>query len=632
MPIRHESLKSRHYPIGAELISRDRTHFRVWAPNAKRVEVVIENDASPSAYPLEPEDAGYFSSEAPVGAGALYRFRLDGASKLCPDLASRAQPKGPHGPSQVIDPKAFHWADQAWRGVELKGQVIYEMHVGAFTREGTWQAATRELRELADFGITLIEMMPVNDFPGRFGWGYDGVDLFAPTQLYGTPDDFRHFINEAHQVGVGVILDVVYNHVGADGNYFQHFSKDYFTDRYECEWGEPFNLDGPNCEPVREFFLTNARYWVEEFHLDGFRIDATQAIYDQSPEYLLCAMTRAARKAAGERSIIFIGENEPQHTKLIRSCDQGGDGLDALWNDDFHHTALVALTGRSEAYYMDYGGTPQEFISAAKYGYLYQGQWYKWQKKRRGTPAFDLEPSAFVAFIENHDQVANSGFGKRSHEDTSPGRYRAMAALLLLGPWTPMFFQGQEFCASTRFFYFNDLHEDMHEVVRKGRTEFLSQFPSIASEETRRQLAVPSDPKTFERSKLEFSDREKHAQAYAMHRDLLKLRREDALFRAQRKGGVDGAVLNATSFVLRYFATDGSCEDRLLIVNFGRAVHLNPAPEPLLAPPLNKSWETLWSSESPRYGGPGLVTLDTEDDNWMIPAEAAVVLYPIGKR
>jgi maltooligosyltrehalose trehalohydrolase len=629
MPTRHESEKSRRYPIGAELISPDRTHFRVWAPEAERVVVVIENSASPTAYELESESAGYFSGEAPVGAGALYRFRLNDTAKLYPDLASRSQPHGPHGLSQVVDPTTFRWTDQGWRGAELKGQVIYEMHVGTFTREGTWRAAARELRELADFGVTLIEMMPVNAFPGKFGWGYDGVDLFAPTQLYGRPDDFRHFINEAHAVGIGVILDVVYNHVGADGNYFKCFAKDYFTDRYECEWGEPFNLDGPNSGPVREFFLTNACYWIEEFHLDGFRIDATQAIYDQSPEYLLCAMTRAARKAAKERSIIFIGENEPQHTKLIRSCDQGGDGLDALWNDDFHHTALVALTGRSEAYYMDYQGTPQEFISAVKYGFLYQGQWYKWQKKRRGTPAFDIEPAAFVAFIENHDQVANSGFGKRSYEDTSPGRFRAMAALLLLGPWTPMFFQGQEFCASTRFFYFNDLNESMHEAVRKGRTEFLSQFPSIASDETREQLAVPSDPETFERSKVNFSDREKHACVYAMHRDLLKLRREDALFRAQRKGGVDGAVLNATSFVLRYFGEGGSGEDRLLIVNFGRAAHLNPAPEPLLAPPLAKRWETLWSSESARYGGPGQVALDTAEDNWLIPAEAAVVLHPV---
>ena len=621
------------------MIAKNRTHFRTWAPKAKTLEAAIESDDAgklPVFYKLERSDNGYFTGEIPVGAGALYRFRVDGGEYLYPDLASRFQPKGPHGPSQVIDPNAFKWSDENWRGVEIKGQVIYEMHVGAFTREGTWQAASRQLRELAEVGVTVIELMPVNDFPGKFGWGYDGVDLFAPTQLYGSPDDFRAFVNEAHAQGIGVILDVVYNHVGPDGNYFKIFADEYFSDRYECEWGEPFNFDGENSEHVRELFITNACYWIAEFHLDGFRIDATQAIYDASPEYILCAMTRAARNIAEtvfekKRSIIFIGENEPQHTKLVRSCDKGGDGLDALWNDDLHHSALVALTGRSEAYYMDYKGSPQEFISCAKYGYLYQGQWYKWQKKRRGTPAFDLEPTAFVGFIENHDQVANSGFGLRAWQQTSPGRYRAMTALLLLGPWTPMLFMGQEFCASTRFFYFNDLHESMHDYVHKGRVEFLSQFPSIASEETRRQLAYPSDAQTFERSKLDFSEREKdiHAQALALHRDLLRLRREDALFSAQRKGGLDGAVLGAESFMLRFFSEKNDGDDRLLIVNFGRAEHFNPAPEPLLAPPQNKRWETLWSSESPRYGGPGPVPLDTKDDNWHIPAEAAVALHAI---
>lgn len=645
-PKAQSKMTGRRFPIGAEIVVPGRTHFRLWAPNARNVDVAIEHEGlgasasvplpatGPVFYPLESEGDGYFSGEAPVGAGALYRFRLDGSRELFPDLASRFQPRGPHGPSQVVDPVSFRWTDRCWRGVKIEGQVLYEMHVGTFTRGGTWAAAARELPELADLGITVLEIMPVGDFPGKFGWGYDGVCLFAPTQLYGGPDDFRQFVDRAHAEGLGVILDVVYNHVGPDGNYFRAFADDYFTDRYECEWGEPFNFDGPNSAPVREFFLTNARYWIEEYHLDGFRLDATQSIFDESPEYILRAMTRTCREAAGERSIIFIGENEPQQTKLIRPPGRGGDGLDALWNDDFHHTALVALTGRNEAYYTDYQGSPQEFISCAKWGYLYQGQWYKWQKKRRGTPAFDIDPAKFVAFIENHDQVANSGFGARSHVDTSPGRFRAMTALLLLGPWTPMLFMGQEFRASTPFFYFNDLEEKLHELVRNGRVEFLSQFPSIASEETRKQLAVPSDPTTFERSKLDFSERKKHAEAYALHRDLLKLRREEPVFRSQRRHGVDGAVLGRDSFLLRYFAgdengRDGGSGDRLLIVNFGRAEHLNPAPEPLLAPPLNQRWETRWTTESPRYGGPGAVPLDTEDNNWLLPAEAAVVLSPV---
>ena len=615
----------RRFPIGAELLGGGRTHFRVWAPSARRLDVAIEREGKPEYHPLEREETGYFSGEAPAAAGTLYRYRLDGEEERYPDLASRYQPEGPFGPSEVIDPAAFQWRDESWQGLARTGQVMYEMHLGTFTREGTWEAAARELPELARLGITCLEIMPVNDFPGPFGWGYDGVDLYAPNARYGRPDDFRRFIDEAHANGIGVILDVVYNHAGPAGNYFAVYAEDYFSRKYECEWGKPFNFDGENSGPVREFFLTNACYWVEEYHLDGFRIDATQAIFDESEEYLLGAMTKLARRQAGNRKLFIVGENEPQHTNLLRPCGEGGYGLDAVWNDDFHHTALVALTGRDEAYYTDYKGTPQEFISCAKYGYLYQGQYYKWQKKRRGTPSYGLDPAQFIAFIENHDQIANTGFGKRVHMETSPGRYRAMTALLLLGPWTPMLFQGQEFCASSRFFYFNDLREDLREEVARGRSDFLRQFPSIASEETTRQLARPSDTRTFNLSKLDFSEREKHAQAYALHIDLLRLRREEVVFHTQQVGEYDGAVLGRDAFVLRYFGAGG--EDRLLLVNFGKTEHLNPAPEPLLGPPLRKRWRMLWSSESPKYGGPGLVEPEGEE-NWLIPAEAAVVLQP----
>jgi maltooligosyltrehalose trehalohydrolase len=615
----------RRFPIGAEVTESGRTHYRVWAPKARSLEVAIEHGEDRIFYPLHRED-GYFSGEAPGGTGTEYRFRLDGSTDLYPDLASRFQPRGPLGPSQVIDPAAFRWRDAKWQGLSRNGQVMYELHIGTYTREGTWEAAARELPELARLGITCIEMMPVNDFPGPFGWGYDGVDLFAPNGHYGKPDDLRRFIDEAHANGIGVILDVVYNHAGPAGNYFREFADDYFSAKYECEWGAPFNFDGENCGPVREFFLTNVRYWVEEFHMDGFRIDATQAIFDDSEEHLLSAITREARQQAGTRQLFIVGENEPQLTKLLRPLSEGGNGLDALWNDDFHHTALVALTGRDEAYYSDYKGTPQEFISCAKYGYLYQGQFYRWQKKRRGTAAFGLEPAQFIAFLENHDQVANSGFGKRVHMETSPGRHRAMTALLLLGPWTPMLFQGQEFCASSRFFYFNDLREDLREEVAKGRADFMSQFPSIASRETLEQLAAPSDPDTYERSKLDLRERETHAAAYALHCDLLRLRREEPALREQRTGQFDGAVLGREAFLLRYFGPAGN--DRLLLVNLGRMEHLSPAPEPLLAAPAGKRWVTLWSSELPRYGGPGAVEPESEAE-WRLSAESAVLLKAV---
>jgi maltooligosyltrehalose trehalohydrolase len=297
--------------------------------------------------------------------------------------------------------------------------------------------------------------------------------------------------------------------------------------------------------------------------------------------------------------------------------------MDALWNDDFHHSAMVALTGRSEAYYGNHQGTPQELVSAVMWGYLYQGQHYPWQKKRRGTPTFGIEPATFVNYLQNHDQVANSAFGARLHLLASPGRHRAMTALLLLAPGTPMLFQGQEFAASSPFLYFADYEPELAAAVRKGRMDFLRQFPSLATPEVQRLLADPADPRTFERSTLDLGERERHAEAYALHRDLLRLRTEDPAFRAQRT--VDGAVLGAEAFVLRFFARDGA--DRLLVVNLGRDLHLQPAPEPLLAPPQGQRWETLWSSEHPRYGGAGTPPLETSE-GWRIPGHAAVALLP----
>ena len=620
----------RRYPIGAELIGEGLTHFRIWAPKAKRLEVVLEsspeNEAERTFHPLEEEEGGYFSGAVAAEAGAFYRFRLNEAEAFHPDPASRFQPQGPHRSSCVVDPSQFRWNDQEWKGIQMPGQIIYEMHVGTFTREGTWQAAARELAELSRSGITVIEMMPIADFPGEFGWGYDGVDLFAPCRLYGTPDDLRAFVDRAHSLGLGVILDVVYNHLGPEGNYLRVFSEHYFTDRHENDWGDSLNFDGPNSESVREFFITNGRYWIEEFHFDGFRFDATQSIIDSSSEYIVGAVGRAARLAAGDRSIILVAENEPQETKLVRPRSEGGDDLDALWNDDMHHSAMVALTGRHEAYYTDYRGRPQEFISAAKYGYLFQGQPYMWQEAPRGMPTFGVGPEAFVGFLENHDQVSNSAFGERVRFLTSPGRYRAMTALLMLGPWTPMLFQGQEFGASSPFVYFTDMSGDLREAVRAGRSKFLAQFPSIAGEEIQKQLPDPSDPEIFARCKLDFSEREKNCQLYDLHRDLIKLRREDLRFREQKMGEVDGAVLGPASFVLRYFGGNGA--DRLLVVNLGERLPLEPAPEPLLAPPFGFRWETLWTSDSPRYGGPGETKL-TDDEHWLLPAEMAVALRPV---
>ena len=612
---------ARRLPVGAEALPGGGVHFRVWAPRGRRVEVVFEGPRAPEPLGLEEEEGGYFSGLAEgLTEGALYRFRLDGGGHLYPDPASRFQPEGPHGPSRVVDPARFRWTDDGWRGASLKGQVVYEMHVGAFTREGTLAAAAARLKGLAGLGVTCVELMPVAEFPGRFGWGYDGVCLFAPTRLYGEPDDLRRFVDEAHRHNVAVILDVVYNHLGPDGNYLAQFSEHYFTERHKTEWGDGINFDGRHSGPVREFFLSNARYWVEEFHFDGLRLDATQSIRDDSPEHFLAALTREVRDAARGRETIIIGENEPQEVCMILDF-----GLDGLWNDDFHHAAMVALTGRSEAYYSDYKGTPQEFVSTAKYGFLYQGQRYKWQRRRRGTPTFRIAPHAFVSFIQNHDQVANSARGLRAHRLTSPGRLRAMTALMLLMPSTPMLFMGQEFAASAPFHYFADHEPELAEKVRRGRTEFLAQFRSIATGDARKHLPDPAAAGTFERCKLDHAERDGHREVYDLHRDLLRLRREDSAFGAQEPRALDGAVLGPAAFVLRYFGTDG--DDRLLVVNFGSDLGLNPAPEPLLAPPPNRVWKIIWSSEDYAYGGAGTPPLETRN-NWCIPGEAAVALAP----
>jgi maltooligosyltrehalose trehalohydrolase len=607
-------------PIGAEA-GEAGVHFRVWAPVHKKVAVAIDGE---DAVPLEPEKAGYFSgSVRNAAAGSRYKYILD-HGEACPDPASRFQPEGPHGSSEVVDATGFPWTDQHWRGVALPHQVVYEMHVGTFTTQGTWSAAQAELPHLAETGITVLEIMPVSEFPGRFGWGYDGVQWFAPTRLYGRPDDFRRFVDRAHALGIGVILDVVYNHLGPDGNYLAKYAPQYFCEK-KTDWGAAINFDGDDSGPVREFCIANACYWIDEFHLDGLRLDATQDIHDSSEDHILRAMARDVRKRAAPREVIFIGENEPQEVKLVKPPEQGGYGLDALWNDDFHHTAMVALTGRNEAYYTDYTGTPQEFISSVKYGYLYQGQRYKWQKQRRGSPGLNIPPAAFVTFLQNHDQIANSAYGKRAHALSSPGKLRALTALMLLAPGTPMLFQGQEFAASSPFLFFADHNPQLNQQIREGRAEFLAQFPSLATAEMENRFADPGDIATFERCKLDHSERDTHHEAYDLHRDLLKLRREEPVFRAQDRHGIDGAVLSPEAFVLRFFGNDG--DDRLLLVNLGIDLHHDPAPEPLLAPPCDCEWTMLWSSESPQYGGIGTPPPDSEL-NWRIPGHAAVLLKP----
>jgi maltooligosyltrehalose trehalohydrolase len=615
-------------PVGAEVLRGGGVNFRVWAPKRRTVQAVVFDDVSdrePNAtIELAREANGYFSGTAAEATpGMRYGFRLDGDTRIMPDPAARFQPLGPLGLSQIVDPHGFGWTDADWKGVSIEGQVIYEMHIGAFTPEGTWEAACARLPDLAATGMTVVELMPVADFPGSFGWGYDGVCQFAPMRLYGPPDEFRRFVDRAHAFRMGVLLDVVYNHFGTFECSVSDYSDDYYSTRYENEWGAPINFDGDNSIPVREFFIANARYWIEEFHLDGFRFDATQSIYDASQRHILEELQSNAREAASPRSIIIIAENEPQDVRVVRPADAGGFGFDALCNDDFHHSARVRLTGLTEAYYSDYFGSVGELCSAIKESFLYQGQVSRHQGKRRGTSTRGLPATTFVHFLQNHDQIANTGNGTRIHTLTSPGRLRAMTALWLLSPQTPMFFQGQEFSSSRPFLYFCDVQGEDGRKVAAGRDNFLAQFPSLDTAEARKGRPLPSDRATFERCKLDWAEREQNRHSLALHRDLLRLRADDPIFRRQRSDLLEAAALNSDCLAVRYF--DDAHDDRLVLVNFGRQFLYSPSPLPALASPAGYYWELLWSSESVQYGGSGTPRVETAD-GWRVPPEAAVVL------
>ena len=609
---------TRHYSVGAEAAD-GQVSFRLWAPLRQHVGLILDDGRTLA---MSAEAAGYFRADVPdVGAGTLYRFALDGVPEPAPDPASRFQPDGPAGWSMVVDPTRYRWRDQGWPGAASARPVLYELHVGTFTPEGTYRAAAEKLSALKDIGVTCLEVMPINEFFGEFGWGYDGVLPYAPTRLYGEPDDLRAFVDAAHAQGIAVILDVVYNHFGV-GDRYSDFSPDYFTDRYWNEWGSSINFDGENSTGVRTFFSENARYWIDEYHFDGLRLDATQALNDGSDEHIIALIAREARAAAPNRSIYLVAENEPQDSRLVRSTSRGGYGMDALWNDDFHHSAIVALTGKQEAYYHDHAGRAQEFVSAAKYGFLFQGQRYDWQDAPRGRPAFDIPAEGFIHFLQNHDQIANSGTGQRIDKLAPPARLRALTALLLLGPQTPMLFQGQEFGASAPFHYFADHAGEFGEVVRQGRIDFLRQFPSLNETEFEHRMAAPSARATFEGCKLDWRERSTNSPIVDLHRDLIALRQQ-----LPAPSAVDGSVLGEQVFLLRFFAALPENE-RLLIVNLAADAPIMSAPEPLLAPPEGLQWEVEWSSETLKYGGSGMRSLDLQR-RWTISGNSAVLCRPV---
>lgn len=613
-------MKRRKYPIGAEY-SAESTQFRVWAPASKNVTLVYKDKAQETlSQTLQKESDGFFSIEMPdLKPGTHYLYKLDSFPHALPDPASRFQPMGIEGPSSIID-SHFPWTDSDWTGIEMHDQIFYEMHIGTFTQQGTFKAATEKLGYLAELGITVIEVMPINEFPGRFGWGYDGIYLYAPYHVYGTPYDVKNFINKAHKLGIGVILDVVYNHFGPEGNYFAQFSKNYFNLNKTTEWGDAINFDHPHS---REYFVTNARYWIEEFHFDGLRIDATPWFFCNTPTHVLKEISQYVKKARTKNKKIIIGESETQEVKLLQSYLKGGYQFDGLWNDDFHHTASVRLKGKREAYYTDYLGSPQEFISALKYGFLYQGQYYAWQKKNRGSPNLAITKSAMIIFLENHDQIANTGEGKRIYQQCDFGNFKALTCLLLLGPNTPMIFQGQEFGSTSPFYYFADHKEVLNKKVQNGRKKFLAQFPSLSSKDAQSKLKNPADPLTFKKCKLNFKEQEKNTAQVALYKNLIHLKKNDKVFKSMADVSVDGAILNSDTFLLRFF---GKHEDRIIIINFGPHFIYNPAPEPLIAPARGLEWEILWSSESFEYGGEGIAP--TFNPFLIIPGHSATIFKP----
>jgi maltooligosyltrehalose trehalohydrolase len=593
--------------------------FRIWAPACPRVRVVVDG----TSHDLEPQGDGTHAAAVPATAGSRYGFRLGDDPRVLPDPASHFQPDGIDGLSEVIDHR-FPWTDGDWKGHPADRHVVYELHCGTFTAEGTWRAAIDELPALARMGVTTLQLMPVNTFGGRVGWGYDGVFWYAPQPEYGRPDDLRAFVDAAHRLGLAVVLDVVYNHVGPRGSVLHEYAQAYFARDTDNEWGAALNYDAADSEPVRRFAVDNAAHWVRHYHMDGIRLDATQAIIDRSPVHVVTEIVAAVREAAGDRATIVIAENEPQDTTLLRAPEQGGYGVDIMYNDDFHHSMRVRLTGWRDAYFSDYSGSAQEWLSCLRHGFLFQGQFYPWQGKRRGSPSLGFRPHRFLCFLENHDQVANANAaGRRLHMVASPAQYRAMTALLLLGPWTPMLFQGQEYGSTQRWLYFADHPGDLGAAVHQGRVEFIRQFQRIRPG-AHRDIPAPGDRATFDTCVLRRPpDGVASTPLWRLHRDLLTLRRR---WYEADEVRIDASAPTADLLLVRCWS---GADEYLLAVNMGADCDLARCSDPLVALPKTSSWQLAWSSEAPEYGGGGSPL--PAHDSWLIAGHAATVLRAITK-
>jgi maltooligosyltrehalose trehalohydrolase len=516
-------------PFGAEICDGG-VRFSLWAPTAGEVSLVLDG----SAHPMPEEEGGWRRLIVPEArAGSRYAFRVDGELTV-PDPASRFQPDDVHRDSVVIDPTSFEWSDAAWTGRPWEEAVLYEVHVGTATEPGTYAGLMAKLEDLRDVGVTAIELLPLAEFPGRRNWGYDGVLPFAPDSAYGTPDDLKRLIDRAHALGIMVLIDVVYNHFGPAGNYLHAYAKSFFTDRHQTPWGAGINFDGPDGRPVRDFFIHNALYWLEEYHVDGLRFDAVHAILDDSEPHILAEVAQRVRSALPGRQIHLVLENEANEARWLPREGQNQPRLHtAQWNDDLHHCWHTLLTGEADGYYAGYADRPVSRLGRClSEGFAYQGEP---SGHHNGTPRGEssrhLPPSAFVGFLQNHDQIGNRAFGERIGHLTSPERLSLARAGLLLSPQIPLLYMGEEWAASTPFLYFVDFSDDetLSTAVREGRRREFANFKSFAEQHGERQIPDPTLEETFLLSRLDWSEasRSPHAEALAETRGLLHLRRAE---------------------------------------------------------------------------------------------------------
>jgi len=516
-------------PFGAQIEADGRVRFRLWAPAAQRVELLLGEEAR--ALEMSAAASGWFellTNTAQVGS--LYRFRTDGRHEF-PDPASRSNPGDVHGPSEVVDPLAFEWQDEDWRGRPWQDAVIYELHVGTFSAAGTFAGVEAHLDHLEQLGVTVIELMPLADFPGQRGWGYDGVLLYAPESAYGTPQELKSLIDAAHRRGLCVMLDVVYNHFGPEGNYLGQYAPQFFTERHHTPWGAAINFDGEGSRAVRDFFIHNALYWLEEYHFDGLRFDAVHAIIDDSPQHILTEIAETIRARVGSgRHVHLVLENAANEAWLL-GPPAGARTFDAQWDDDVHHCLHTILTGECDGYYADYVDHPHaKLCRSLAQGFVYQGQFSPHEGAARGEPSTHLPPTAFVLFLQNHDQIGNRALGERlSHIVQSPEALRAATAVVLLAPSPPMLFMGEEWAAPEPFPYFCDFEPELAARVREGRKREFAKFERFASPADTERLPDPTSAATFEAARLRWSRLSSgaHAQWLDHYRRLLVVRQRD---------------------------------------------------------------------------------------------------------